>query len=269
MMRLVIHGRPPCALIAVLSPVAPTSVVAVAALMVAALGLVSSGALAQQGTRPRAEGAGAQTIIIRGQVPTPQVITVRPRHVPDYGSEVRGSEQHDRSFWSSLLPAYQLVPRRQVMERSPLDSSAAAEAGEATAGMGGAAAAAAREGVNAANAEAIDSLRREIVERRARLDSLERAARGERALETMVRERRVPSRTSLSPADSIARAREIDALLTELKYHSARLDSLEAVVRSLGRPRAPADTVPTPNDSSSPAGLSTFPLRTSSEDPLR
>lgn len=201
-------------------------------------------ARAQRGT----EKAG-QTIVIRAQVPTPQVITVRPRKVPEYSREVLGAEQRERSFWGSLLPAYQLVTRRQISGRDPLDSAVAALAGEVPPGTA-AAAGGANKGVDpSARAAEIEAVRQELAERRARLDSLERAIRGERGRESAARSSQLPALPKLSPADSAARAREIDALFRELEIHRARLDSLEAVVRSLGRPRAPASQIPVPRDS--------------------
>ena len=201
-------------------------------------------ALAQRGT----EKAG-QTIVIRAQVPTPQVITVRPRRVPEYSREVLGSEQRERSFWGSLLPAYQLVTRRQISGRDPLDSAVAALAGDVPPGAPASAGGAGKGVDPGARAAEIEAVRQELAERRARLDSLERAIRGERGRERAVRGSELPALPKLSPADSAERAREIDALFRELEIHRARLDSLEAVVRTLGRPRAPASQLPVPRDS--------------------
>lgn len=214
---------------------------AAVAVAVAWMMLQPSLARAQRGT----EKAG-QTIVIRAQVPTPQVITVRPRKVPEYAREVLGSEQRERSFWGSLLPAYQLVMRHQLDGRDPLDSAVAALAAEERAGGAPGAANVTGKGVDSsARAAEIDAVRQELVERRARLDSLERAIRGERGREEAARTSQLPALPKLSPADSAARAQEIDALFRELEIHRARLDSLEAVVRSLGRQRAPTnETVP-------------------------
>ncbi|MFL5563076.1 MAG: hypothetical protein ACJ79K_16505 [Gemmatimonadaceae bacterium] len=63
-----------------------------------------------------------QPIEIRGQVPTPQVVTVRPREVPTYSRQVLYPRFFDHDFWPSILPAYQLVPKRQVTGAVPLDS---------------------------------------------------------------------------------------------------------------------------------------------------
>jgi hypothetical protein len=214
------------------------------AFAVAWMMLQPSLARAQRGT----EKAG-QTIVIRAQVPTPQVITVRPRKVPEYSREVLGSEQRERSFWGSLLPAYQLVTRRQISGRDPLDSAVAALAGDVPPGTAAEAGAAGKGVDPGARAAEIEAVQKELAERRARLDSLERAIRGERGRERAVRGSELPALPKLSPADSAARAREIDALFRELEIHRSRLDSLEAVVRTLGRPRAPANPLPVPRDS--------------------
>lgn len=219
-------------------------ITAPAVLAVAWMMLQPSLVLAQRGT----EKTG-QTIVIRAQVPTPQVITVRPRKVPEYRREVLGAERREQSFWGSLLPAYQLVTRRQINGRDPLDSAVAALAGEMPSGAQGAPVAAGNGVDSSARAAEIDSVRQEIAARRARLDSLEQAIRGESGREKAVRSSQLPTLPKLSPADSAARAREIDALFRELEIHRARLDSLEAVVRTLGRPRAPAKEPAVPSDS--------------------
>jgi hypothetical protein len=62
-------------------------------------------------------------IEIRGQVPTPQVVTVRPREVPTYSRQVLYPRFYDHDFWPSILPAYQLVPKRQLTGAVPVDSA--------------------------------------------------------------------------------------------------------------------------------------------------
>jgi hypothetical protein len=54
--------------------------------------------------------AAAQTVEIRGQVPTPQVVTVRPRAVPDYSRGVLVPAFYDQHFWPSILAPYRVVP---------------------------------------------------------------------------------------------------------------------------------------------------------------
>ena len=91
------------------------------ALMVAAA--VSLPALAHaQNTKPPVKRRQAP-IEIRGQVPTPQVVTVRPREVPTYSRQVLYPRFYDHDFWPSILPAYKLVPMRQVTGMVPLDSA--------------------------------------------------------------------------------------------------------------------------------------------------
>jgi hypothetical protein len=92
---------------------------------------------AQQPTRRR-----QQAIEIRGQVPTPQVVTVRPREVPAYSRQVISPNFYDRNFWPSILPGYQLVPERMISGEVPMDSSlvhdSATTPGSGTAGAAGA-----------------------------------------------------------------------------------------------------------------------------------
>jgi hypothetical protein len=64
-----------------------------------------------------------QPIEIRGQVPTPQVVTVRPREVPSYSRQVLYPRFYDHDFWPAILPAYQLVNKRQVTGMVPVDSA--------------------------------------------------------------------------------------------------------------------------------------------------
>ena len=89
-------------------------------LMGCAAGLVLAplAAEAQQPTRRR-----QQTIEIRGQVPTPQVVTVRPREVPAYSRQVISPNFYDRNFWPSILPGYQLVTQRMLTGRPAGDTT--------------------------------------------------------------------------------------------------------------------------------------------------
>ena len=68
-------------------------------------------------------------IEIRGQVPTPQVVTVRPREVPAYSRQVLVPNFYDHNFWPSILPAYQIVQPRTVTGRMPGDTATAPPAG--------------------------------------------------------------------------------------------------------------------------------------------
>ena len=128
-----------------------------------------------------------QTIEIRGQVPTPQVVTVRPRDVPAYGRQVLVPRFYDRTFWPAILPGYQVVSLRHIGPDAPLDTmpEIVARVPEAAAPVPGGAArpgAGATPDTSAAAANAalereIQAIREELQRRRARLDSLEEAIR--------------------------------------------------------------------------------------------
>lgn len=62
---------------------------------------------AAQGAKPV---RGAQAIEIRGQVPTPQVVTVRPRETPAFSRGVLTPSYFDAHFWQALLTPYELAP---------------------------------------------------------------------------------------------------------------------------------------------------------------
>ena len=68
-------------------------------------------------------------IEIRGQVPTPQVVTVRPREVPAYSRQVLVPNFYDHDFWPSILPGYQIVQPRTVTGRMPGDTASTPAAG--------------------------------------------------------------------------------------------------------------------------------------------
>ena len=76
-----------------------------------------------------------QPIEIRGQVPTPQVVTVRPREVPTYSRQVLYPRFYDHDFWPSILPAYQLVTKRQMTGVVPVDSATVRADSAATGGL--------------------------------------------------------------------------------------------------------------------------------------
>lgn len=92
-----------------------------AALTVAAAMAVSVAAHAQQPTQAPVKRRQAP-IEIRGQVPTPQVVTVRPREVPAYSRQVLVPNFYDHDFWPSILPGYRLVSKRQITGALPVDS---------------------------------------------------------------------------------------------------------------------------------------------------
>ena len=78
-----------------------------------------------------------QPIEIRGQVPTPQVVTVRPREVPTYSRQVLYPRFYDHDFWPSILPAYQLVTKRQMTGIVPVDSATVRADSAAAGGLRG------------------------------------------------------------------------------------------------------------------------------------
>ena len=81
------------------------------ALMAAVAAIAITPVIAEgQRRTPRRQTA----IEIRGVVPTPQVVTVRPREVPAYSRQVLVPNFYDHDFWQSLLPPYQLVPQRMI-----------------------------------------------------------------------------------------------------------------------------------------------------------
>lgn len=85
---------------------------------VAALALSAAEARAQE--RPPRQQA---PIEIRGTVPTPQVVTVRPREIPAYSRKVLVPNFYDHDFWPSILPAYEMVPQRALSGEVPLDTT--------------------------------------------------------------------------------------------------------------------------------------------------
>jgi hypothetical protein len=102
------------------------AVLGVAALLAA--GAADAGA--QQTTRRPVRRQ--QPIEIRGQVPTPQVVTVRPREVPTYNRRFLVPNFYDHDFWPAILPGYQLVSRRLLTGNTRLDSLAAGGADSAS-----------------------------------------------------------------------------------------------------------------------------------------
>jgi hypothetical protein len=84
--------------------------------------LIPAASRAQQTTQPPVKRRQAP-IEIRGQVPTPQVVTVRPREVPAYSRQVLVPNFYDHDFWPSILPGYKLISKRQLTGVVPIDSS--------------------------------------------------------------------------------------------------------------------------------------------------
>jgi hypothetical protein len=150
----------------------------------------------------RPADAQRQTIEIRGQVPTPQIVTVRPREVPAFPAQVLVPAFYNHQFWPMILPAYQIVQRREVLGGTTTDTLPAVEAipvagaprlvpemparDSVAAPVG-----APRTDVPAATTnEEIELLRRDLEARRARIDSIEGARKRQLdLLEQQIRER--------------------------------------------------------------------------------
>ena len=151
--------------------------------------------------------AQRQTIEIRGQVPTPQIVTVRPREVPDFSTQVLVPAFYNHQFWPVILPAYQIVQRSEVYGVMATDSMPVGAGdpvpvagapdlmpGEPVArrpSVADTGRANVRPQVPAATTnEEIEALRRELELRRARIDSIDAARKRELdALERAIRER--------------------------------------------------------------------------------
>ena len=205
------------------------------------------GALGQQPATKKPPAG--QTIEIRGQAPTPQVVTVRPREVPAYTPAGLPGAVLASGAWPTTSAAYSIAPANQLAGRLPLDTTQAglARGGAAVGGVYAAGAAggaqtlstgAAPAALSAASAAEIEAMRRELAMRRARLDSLEQALHGNEAMANSLGVRPAgPRGNRMSAADSAARAAEIEAIRRELHFRLIRLDSLQREVNTLGRPR--------------------------------
>ena len=146
-----------------------------------ALVLAAAGSAAQQPTRRPT----SRTIEIRGQVPTPQVVTVRPREAPQFDRNVLVPDFYNPDFLGLATVGYQLVPRSTITgsqrdtvilaERkmtppavgvivppTPLPQQPVAAAPAAPADTSG----------DAARRAEIEAIRKELAVRRARLDSI-------------------------------------------------------------------------------------------------
>lgn len=214
---------------------------------------VSPLAAQQQAAPPKKAPKAGQTIVIRGQVPTPQVVTVRPREVPVYDRQVLGAANGIGSFWSSAMPGYRILSRSQVTGKAPTDSAAPAvvAGGVAPGAPGATSPAAAAQGTDLeAKTREMESIRGELAQRRARLDSLERADRDAAAKQHAADSASSAAvQSSQNAASAATRAAEIKELMQQLEYRRARLDSLEAVVKALGVAR---DTLRAPHDTTQP-----------------
>lgn len=135
---------------------------------------------AQQPTRR----PGSRTIEIRGQVPTPQVVTVRPREAPQFDRNVLVPDFYNPDFLGVATLGYQLVPRSTITG-SRADTVRLAERQVTPPAVGvittpaplppqpvGAVPVAADTSGDAARRAEIEAIRKEIALRRARLDSI-------------------------------------------------------------------------------------------------
>lgn len=218
--------------------------------------VLASRADAQQKAPPPKKG---RAIEIRGQVPTPQVVTVRPREVPVYDRQLLSPAFYSGTGSTAMSEAVQLVPESQIRGTTALDTLPAGLARE-----GGVPTiaplqlrpdsmrnrrdtAATRAGASTAE---IEAMRHELALRRARLDSLQRMLNA--GTQTPVELGQPPAKR-MSSADSAARAQEIESIRRELEYRRQRLDSLQREVRSMGRSRRPAPPKTTTTDSTAAA----------------
>lgn len=210
---------------------------------------------AQQKAPPPRRG---QAIEIRGQVPTPQVVTVRPREVPAYDRQILSPAFYNGTGTTASAGGVQLVPESQVRGTTALDTIPAGGAREiASPGLAPLqvrpdsvravqAPAASRAGASALE---IEAMRHELAIRRARLDSLRRALNESMQTPVPVGKPPVPPVRRMSAADSAARAQEIESIRRELEYRRQRLDSLQREVNAMGRRRKPVPPKRTTPDS--------------------
>jgi len=203
--------------------------------------VATSSVRAQQKGPPPKKG---QAIEIRGQVPTPQVVTVRPREVPTYDRQLLAPAFYNGTGSTASRGGVQLVPESQVRGTTALDTLPAVMAHEGGVPTVGPLAvhrdsprnvrdtAAARAGASTAE---IEQMRHELAVRRARLDSLQRMLN--LRSQTPVDLGKAPPEPvkRMSAADSVARVAEIESIRTELEYRKERLDSLRREVAKMGR----------------------------------
>lgn len=227
-----------------MSTMTRTGTVAALAAVLAALAAGAATARAQQA--PPKKTTTGQTIEIRGQAPTPQVVTVRPREVPVYKAAALPGAVMASGAWPSVTAGYAITPSNQLAGRLPIDTSSAGLA-RGGAMLGGVAVAGAASGAAAAGAGApgaatpggsaaeIEAMRQELKMRRARLDSLERALHENGARQSALGAPPPGGAPRSSATDAAARAAEIDAIRRELNYRMQRLDSLQREVNTLGR----------------------------------
>ena len=84
--------------------------------VLSAVGLALDATTASAQRRPPRRQA---TIEIRGTVPTPQVVTVRPREVPAYSRQVLVPRFYHHDFWPEIQEGYAIMSNRMM---TPADS---------------------------------------------------------------------------------------------------------------------------------------------------
>jgi hypothetical protein len=233
-------------------------------------GVLIGGAMLAASSRLNAQQKGpppkkGQAIEIRGQVPTPQVVTVRPREVPTYDRQLLAPAFYNGTGSTASTGAVQLVPESQVRGTRALDTMPAIMAHEGGVPTVGPLAVhpdstrnardttATRAGASTAE---IEAMRHELAVRRARLDSLQRMLN--LRMQTPVALGKEPPAPvqRMSAADSIARVQEIESIRKELEYRKERLDSLRREVNKMGREGRP---VPPKTTTDSTAAAPTTP----------
>lgn len=164
------------------------------------LGVVTADA--QQPTRRQ----GSRTIEIRGQVPTPQVVTVRPRENPQFDRNVLVPDFYNRDFLGLATIGYHLVPRSTVTG-SQADTVLLVERTVTPPAVG-------------------------VISTPAPLPPQPVAIS-------------TPAAPADTTAEAARRA-EIEAIRAELARRRARLDSISGRVERMGTPAAPRDTTRRP-----------------------
>jgi hypothetical protein len=168
--------------------------------IMAALALAAAASKGQEPTRR------SRTIEIRGQVPTPQVVTVRPREAPQFDRNVLVPDFYNRDFLGLATIGYQLVPRSTITG-SQTDTVLIVERQVAAPAVG-------------------------VISTPAPLPQQPVSAA-------------TPAAPADTSADAARRA-EIDAIRKELAARRARLDSIAGRVQSMGAPATPRDTTRRP-----------------------
>jgi hypothetical protein len=168
-----------------------------------AAGLAASSALAQErGRRP-----ATRTIEIRGQVPTPQVVTVRPRETPQFDRNVLVPDFYNPDFLGLAMLGYQLVPRSTI---------------------------------TGSQADTVI-----LAERRMTPPPAVGVIPAPEPLAQQPVVAVTPAAPVDTSAEAARRA-EIEAIRKELAMRRARLDSIAGRVQQMGRPATPRDTTRRP-----------------------